>query len=279
MIVTNIHSYPIKSLSAVDSKQAIIMERGLQNDRRYMIVDSNGDFLTQRELSILATLTVKPVENGFEVERGENKKIHIAAEFSKVEKVSVRVWNSKCAALVGNEGVNSWFSDILGRQCRIVQMPTETRRPINPLFNIDDDIVSFADGYPILLTSKSSIDDLNGKMESPIPMSRFRPNIVVSGFEAFAEDKWKRIRIGKTIFRITKPCARCIITTIDQKTGNVTGKEPLKTLATYRKAKQVYPGQFSNLGLGENDVLFGQNLVAENYGETINVGDSVRLIG
>jgi len=278
MQVSNIHIYPIKSLGVIDLKKAFVAEGGLQNDRRFMIVDNNGDFLTQRELSVMATLAVKPVEEGFEVGIDGKESIYLVSEFSEAGKTTVTVWNSRCEALVGSEEVNAWFSDVLGKDCRVVQMPTESRRPINPLFNLNDDIVSFADGYPMLLANMDSLNNLNSKLQSPISMSRFRPNIVVSGFDPFAEDKWMRIRIGKTIFRVTKPCARCVITTIDQNTGRVTGKEPLRTLSTFRKAKQVYPDKFSTLGLGENDVLFGQNLVAENFGETIEIGGLVEII-
>jgi uncharacterized protein YcbX len=125
---------------------------------------------------------------------------------------------------------------------------------------------------------EASLEDLNSRLDTPLPMNRFRPNLVISGSEEYAEDRWKRLRIGDTIFRATKPCARCSITTVDQARGLFAGKEPLRTLAGYRKAKQVMPDTYAAMGMGANDVLFGQNLVPENAGEMIKVGDSVEVL-
>ena len=149
-------------------------------------------------------------------------------------------------------------------------MPDATEREINKKFRQNDEIVSFADGYPFLLIGENSLNDLNKKLETVLPMNRFRPNIVVFGSEAFAEDRWKKIKIGETVFRSTKPCARCVITTIEQRIGVFDGIEPLKTLAEYRKAKDVFPNNFESLDLNENSVLFGQNLIAENFGGNIS---------
>jgi uncharacterized protein YcbX len=144
-------------------------------------------------------------------------------------------------------------------------MPDDARRKVNPFYAIRKfvDVVSFADGYPFLLTSESSLDELNSRMGTAIPMDRFRPNFVVTGSNAFAEDAWKKIHIGEAEFHVVKPCARCVITTIDQKTGEKSGAEPLKTLAQFRKKR--------------GKVLFGQNLIAENAGARVRVGDLVTV--
>ncbi len=148
-------------------------------------------------------------------------------------------------------------------------MPGETPRKVNYFYAVHkDDEVSFADAYPFLLIGVNSLADLNSRLEKKIPMNRFRPNFVVSGTEAFAEDNWKKIRIGSTIFHLVKPCARCVITTIDQESGISDGKEPLKTLAQYRMLKRSI----------KKKILFGQNLIAENAGEVVRVGDKIEII-
>ena len=149
-------------------------------------------------------------------------------------------------------------------------MPEETKRIVNPIYAVNKfkDEVSFADGYPFLLIGENSLNDLNSRLERKIPMNRFRPNLVFNDSEPFAEDNWKKIKIGNTIFHLVKPCARCVITTIDQATGISDGKEPLKTLASYRIPKRSI----------KKKILFGQNLIAENVGGFLQVGDKVVVI-
>jgi len=149
---------------------------------------------------------------------------------------------------------------------------------VNPRFDRGDEVVSFADGYPLMVLSEATLADLNSRLSEPLPMNRFRPNLVVSGAGAFAEDEWKQIRIGDAVFRSTKPSERCVITTVDQAKGEFAGKEPLKTFAAYRMAKDVMPERHESLGIGPNAVLFGQNLIAENARQTIKVGDEVEII-
>ncbi len=158
----------------------------------------------------------------------------------------------------------------MATNCRLVRLNENTKRKVNPFYAVRkfQDVVSFADGYPILLIGEGSLDDLNSKLEKPIPMNRFRPNLVVKGSEAFAEDTWKKIRIGETIFHLVKPCARCVMTTIDQKTGISDGKEPLKTLATYRLVKKS----------GKSKINFGQNLIADSFGGIVKVGDKIEIL-
>ncbi|MFV0388238.1 MAG: MOSC domain-containing protein [Pyrinomonadaceae bacterium] len=278
MKISEINIYPIKSLSGISVKSSIVEEKGLQNDRRFMIVDANNDFITQREFSKMVVIETKDLGESLEVSADGFGKLKIQKQFEKTNLVKVRIWRSLCEAIVAKDETNEWFSEVLETKCKLVQMPLQTRRQINERFNRGDEIVSFADGYPLLLIGENSLADLNSKLEKRIPMNRFRPNIVVSGSEAFAEDKWKKINIGNTVFRVTKPCARCVITTIDQKTGISDVKEPLKTLATYRRSRDVIPDAFEEFGLGRNDVLFGQNLVAENFGGVVKLGDDVKIL-
>jgi uncharacterized protein YcbX len=160
-------------------------------------------------------------------------------------------------------------------------MPESTERRVNERFDSGGDIVSFADGYPLLLANEASLEELNERISDSnlrVPMNRFRPNVVVTGTEPFAEDSWKRIRIGETIFRVPKPCARCVTTTVDQAIGEFDGKEPLKTLATFRRPRQVYPETFEAYGFQGNEVLFATNLIPENPGGVIRIGDAVEVL-
>lgn len=278
MRVSEINIYPIKSLGGISVSESIIDDRGFRDDRRFMLVDENNDLLTQRDVSKLATFGVELTADSLLITEEAAGKLEISRSFQSAEKTEVRVWDSFCDALVAEGSINQWFSDILEKDCRLVQMPESTNRQINQLFNKGNEVVSFADGYPYLLIGEDSLIELNTRLDSKILMNRFRPNIVVSGSKAFAEDGWKKIRIGNTVFRSTKPCARCVVTTIDQSSGVSDVSEPLRTLATYRKSSDVFPETFGDYGLGKNDVLFGQNLVAENFGEVIKIGDEIEII-
>lgn len=193
------------------------------------------------------------------------KSIAVEARPENNDSARVTVWSSKVKASVYDDEVNAWFSDAIGAKCRLVLMPEETKRKVSPYYAVHKfkDTVSFADGYPFLLIGEGSLADLNSRLEHPLPMNRFRPNFVVAGSEPFAEDRWKKIRVGETVFHVVKPCARCVITTVDQSTGEK-GKEPLKTLTGYRKRN--------------GKVMFGQNLIAESAGGVVRVGDSVELL-
>lgn len=278
MKVSEINIYPVKSLGRISLNESVVEKRGFQNDRRFMLTDKNGEFFTQREFPKMATLAIKLIENGLEIFDLENKKLEVPFKFEKSNLQKVRVWQSVCAAFVLPSAINEWLSDVLETSCQLVYMPDDSEREINKLFRQNNEIVSFADGYPFMLIGENSLVDLNEKLETKIPMNRFRPNIVVSGAEAFAEDRWKKIQIGETVFRATKPCARCVVTTIEQSRGEVGGKEPLKTLATYRTAKDLFPNELESLGLDKNYVLFGQNLVAENFSGKIAIGDEVEIL-
>lgn len=284
MKISEINIFPIKSLGGISIEKAVVEEKGFQFDRRFMLIDENGKFLTQREHPKMAKLQPQFHGNIKIVTDEKIDNLRFPYDFSEWteygfgKEIEVQIWRSKCKALLANEEINNWFSKVLETNCRLVQMPSGTRRQINEDFNRGDEVVSFADGYPYLLIGENSLEKLNEKLDKKIPMNRFRPNLVVKDSEAFVEDNWKKIKIGETTFRITKPCARCVITTIDQETGISDVIEPLKTLANFRKAKDVFPDKFENLGLEKNSVLFGQNLVAENFGKTIRVGDVVEIL-
>lgn len=271
LTVSGIYIYPVKSLGGIALEESAVENKGLQYDRRWMLVDEKGDFLTQREIPEMATLKVEPGERELKIfaKNGENISISLA-ENQNAEEIKVSVWKSRLTAKTAEDAVNQWFSDALKLNCRLVQMTENSKRIVSPLYAVRKyrDEVSFADGYPLLLIGEKSLEDLNAKLENPVPMNRFRPNVVFKNGAAFAEDKWKKIRVGETIFHVVKPCARCVVTTINQETGEIAGKEPLKTLSTYRLVKRG----------GKSKINFGQNLIAENAGAKIRVGDKVEII-
>ena len=265
MKLGEINIYPIKSLGGISLENSVAEEKGLRFDRRWMLVDEKNNFLTQREFPKMATIGLEIRENDLRAEV-DGAKISIPFAPTTEKTASVKVWSSRCRAEVYDDDTNDWFGNVLGTECKLVLMPETSRRIVSPFYAVKkyQDVVSFADGYPFLLIGENSLNDLNARLEQPLPMNRFRPNFVVAGTEPFAEDNWKKIRIGRTVFHLVKPCARCVITTINQETGIFGGKEPLKTLASYRLKRQK--------------ILFGQNLIAESFGDAMNIGDEIEII-
>lgn len=268
MEITKINIYPIKSLSGISLENSVVENKGLRFDRRWLLVDESNEFLTQRNFARLATLKTAVSENGLRV-YNDRSEIKIASSPSVEQIETVKIWSSKVAANVYESEVNRWFSEALQTNCRLVLMPEEAERKVNYFYRAHkEDFVSFADALPFLIAGENSLNDLNEKLDKKIPMNRFRPNFTVSGAEPFAEDNWKRIKIGENIFHAVKQCARCVVTTIDQLTGISDGKEPLKTLATYRIPKRSV----------KKKVIFGQYLIAENTGGQIKIGDKVEIL-
>jgi uncharacterized protein YcbX len=265
MFLSQINVYPIKSFGGIPLKFSIVEERGLKFDRRWMLVDERNQFLTQREYPQLARFNIDLKNEGLNVSFNQNS-LTIRFQTNTERTANVKIFSSRVKAKFYEDEVNEWFSENLQTKCRLVLMYEESKRIVNPIYAVRKfkDTVSFADGYPFLLIGEKSLADLNGKLEKPLPMNRFRPNFVVSGSEAFAEDSWKKVKIGNTVFHVVKSCGRCVITTVNQETGEKDGKEPLATLAKYRNKK--------------GKVLFGRYLIAEKEGETIKVGDEIEIL-
>ena len=255
-----IHIYPVKSLGGISLAKAEVTGRGLRHDRRFMVVDPRGDFFTQRDFPRMATVWTEIDGATLRLAAPDSGEVELEAEPGGGDPMAVKVWSSTCAAVAPSPAADRWISAYLGAPCRLVYMPDETRRPVNPAFG-GDNAVSFADGYPFLLTSEASLADLNARLARPVPMNRFRPNLVVSGAPAFAEDGWGQFRVGTAVFRIAKPCGRCQVTTTDQATGEVTGPEPLSVLTAFRDS-------------AEFGARFGMNAVAVS-GSIVRVGDAV----
>ncbi len=261
--VSSLIYYPIKGCRGFEVESANVERMGLENDRRMMVVTPDGKFLTQREYPRLALVTPKLHNGSVELCASNYESIQMGIQTTGTP-VSVNVWKSKgVQAIDQGEEAAQWFSDWLGADVRLVHIADGCQRFVNRTYAVNrDDHTGFADGYPILLTSEEGLADLNSRLESPVPMNRFRPNIVVKGCDPFAEDSWNRIKVGGVELAVVKPCARCEVTTIDKETLE-RSKEPLKTLGKYRKQK-----------LG---AIFGQNVIPLNEGN-LRLGMSVEVL-
>lgn len=262
-----IHVYPVKGLKGIDLAQARCTDRGLEHDRRWMVVDAaDNTFLTQRDHPRMATVWTDLVGGKLVLSEPERDSVEVPlAPDPWAPKLRVQVWNTECDALAVSGEADAWLSDCLSIDCRLVYMPDETRRFSNPKYGGEGRRVGFADGYAYLMIGEASLADLNARLavrkQPAVPMNRFRPNFVIAGAEPYAEDGWKEIRIGDSVFAAAKPCGRCQVTTTDQATGEVTGPEPLATLATYRDSKEF-------------GAMFGMNLVGVKPGR-VRLGDAV----
>lgn len=256
--LASLHLYPIKSLGGFAVQEARITDRGFAHDRRWMLVDENGVFITQREVPTMACLHCAPRTDGFRVtDVRDGDTIDLPWSLSEGIELAARVWDDNVLALVAPIEHSLWFSHRLGITAVLVYMPDSSKRATNAAYATG--LTSLSDGYPYLILSQASLDDLNARMPMSLPMDRFRPNIVIAGGEAFQEDGWKEVAIGTARFSLVKPCFRCPIPTTDQRTGQ-RGKEPLRTLATYRRVG--------------NEVKFGMNAMAI-AGDRVRVGDQV----
>ncbi len=250
MKLSALYRHPVKSLKGESLDELVIGPSGPELDRHWMLVNEKGRFLTQRELPRMALVRPRITDVGLELTAPGMPPLEVAPDVE--ESLQVQVWNDHCRARVMNPEADRWLSDFLGIPCRLVYMPEEEQRQVDPNYARPGDRTEFSDGFPLLLISEASLDDLNRRIGRTLPMERFRPNLVVSGCEPYAEDSWKRIRIGNITFRVVKPCSRCVIPTVNPETGEREGNEPLKTLMSYRKEG--------------NKVFFGQNLIHDGEG-------------
>jgi uncharacterized protein YcbX len=278
--LASLHIYPLKSGRAIDLGQAEVEPWGLAGDRRWLLVEPDGKFISQRAEPSMARLVIRPHSAGssppgsIEVTADGTVSadgrppltVNAPADDGGTELLWVTVWRAKVQAAAAGAAADAWFSAFLGRPVRLVYLDDPTRRQVDPEFGAPDDRVSFADGYPLLLTTVSSLDALDDWLaqigDAPVPMNRFRPNAVIAGTPAWAEDGWHRVRIGAVPFRVAKPCGRCQITTTDQFTGE-RGRQPLRLLGQRRKFGQ--------------QLVFGQNLIPDGPG-TLQVGDPFEVL-
>jgi uncharacterized protein YcbX len=229
-----------------------------------MLVDKKGDFVTQRQYPQLALLQVSLSKTQLEVVSKGDPSQRIAFDLGLVsdQELQVSIWGDQVLARVVSAELSRWFSDFLQMELDLVVMPESSQRKMDPRYAVQGESVSFADGMPYVMIGQASLDELNQRLEVPISMDRFRPNLVFSGGEAYAEDQFKQLQIGEVEFQVVKPCARCVLITVNQQTGEK-GKEPLATLATYRTVN--------------NKIYFGQNAVALAPG-IVRVGDPIQQL-
>jgi len=268
MRLASVHTYPIKGCYRLDHQRARVEPWGLAGDRRWLVTDDDGRFLTQREEPRLTQLRPSIVDGGLRLAMAGQPELYLPAQPGDLEPVII--WRDTIDATRVGEDADAWLSAALSRKARLYYLDDPTRRATDETYSQPTDRVSFADGYPLLVTNAASLAALNDWLveengePDPLPMTRFRPNVVVEGAPAWAEDEWlgRRIRIGPVVFRAPKPCDRCVVTTTDQETGE-RGHEPLRTLARHRNI--------------DRKLLFGLNLIPDGTGE-IAVGDEVALL-
>ncbi len=259
--LTGINVYPIKSAAGIAVPEWEVDAFGLRYDRRWMVVDESGTFITQRTHPRMALVSVTVADDVLRIDAPDMPMLETPLHPHAAVSTRVSVWNHVGRATWLGDDPARWFTAHLGTSCSLVHMADDEVRPANPVFAPSGTRVSFADGYPILLISEESLADLNARLPQALPMNRFRPNLVVAGGTPYAEDGWKKIEIGGMPLRVVKPCPRCAITTTDQTTTE-RGKEPLRTLATYRRVN--------------GEVMFGQNVVHETTGR-LCTGHAVHL--
>jgi hypothetical protein len=259
--VASLHVYPIKSCRGIDLLSAEVHAMGFAWDRRWMLVDAQGVFLSQRRVPRLATIDVVIGIDRLRISAPNMEDLEVPLEPADTETVPALVWKDPVIVHPVGRDADAWFSEVLRLPCRLVRQPETGARAVDLRYGHPDDVVSLADAYPVLIASTASLADLNRRLKDPVPMNRFRPNIVVRGASPYAEDRWTSLVGPDLALRVVKPCARCEIVTKDQRTG-VGGEEPLRTLATYRQK--------------DHKTLFGQNAIPETPG-SIRVDETLTV--
>ena len=261
--VEALHCYPVKGMRGRAREHSEVALHGLAGDRRWMVTDMAGGFLTQRQVPAMARLDAEPEVDGLVLRRGEDC-CRVRMPGTGAPRRQVSIWGDVVAAVDAGDVPAAWLSTVLGQSCRLVYMDDERARPVDPAFGQVGDHVGFADGFPLLAASQSSLAALNAELAAPVPMDRFRPSVVISGLPPWSEDRWRRIRIGDMVFRAPKPSTRCVVVTRDQRTGESPQPgEPLRTL-----------GRLNRHPAG---IVFGANLLPDAPGR-LAVGDPVEVL-
>jgi uncharacterized protein YcbX len=261
LTLTGIRIYPIKSLAGVTRVKARVLPKGLENDRRWMLVDERGVFMTQRVHTKMALFGVAETSKGYTItHQGESLTLPFD-QGDASHPFEVEIWDDRVMAHEVNAEYSAWFSRKLDIPCKLVAFPEANPRQVETPFASVGQNVSLADAFPLMMIGEASLADLNNRLSEPMTMTRFRPNLIFSGGVPYEEDTWNDFLIGGKSFRGVKRCARCVLTTIDPATGEK-GIEPLKTLSTYRREN--------------NKIYFGQNVLAHTSDE-ICVGDSIEV--
>ena len=280
MRVSSLHVYPLKSTAAIDREMFEIEARGLRHDRRWMAIDPDGRFVTGRQHGEMVLIRADPEADGLRLSAPGMPDLHVLAPSTDAPRTMATVWGSEVNAACAGADADAWLSAYLKRSLRLVHIDARSHRAVDPAYSQAGDQVSFADGYPLLAISQSSLDALNARIfagndragsdlagngRAPLSMARFRPNIVIEDSAAHAEDGWRQVRIGDVILDAVKPCTRCVFTTVDPRTGlRDDDGEPLNTLKTYRRTA--------------SGITFGMNLIPRSGG-VLRVGDAIDVLG
>lgn len=264
MHLAAIHLHPLKSGATLALEEAQVEARGLEHDRRWLVVEPSGRFVTGRQEPRLVLVRATPFAGGVELAAPGVEPLRVPAPEGNAERLPVTVWNDAIDAAACEPAADAWLSRALGRPLRLAYMDALAPRPVDPKYAREGDRVSFADAFPLLLITTGALDALNARLATPVPMLRFRPNLVIDNPVPHAEDGWKRIRIGALEFDLVKACTRCVFTTVDPGTGGFDASgEPLATLKSYRRTPA--------------GVTFGQNLIPRSTG-TLRRGDPVEVL-
>jgi len=266
--ISALYVYPIKSCGGIRYDRAELSHRGLAHDRQWMVVDPLGQLITQRETPQMALIHPTLTDSEMILTAPDMQPLHIPLQTGDGARREVVVWKDVCTAVDEGEAAAVWFSQVMGVPAALVKMADDFHRLTSADYTETASDVGFADGYPILFISEASLVDLNTRLTAKgsqaVPMTRFRPNVIITDCEPYAEDTWTHVSIGGVRFDVVKPCARCVMTTVDPATGTIPDvKEPLATLASYRRG--------TNGG-----AMFGQNIIHRGLG-SLSVGDVIVL--
>lgn len=264
LTISELAIYPVKSMRQIQLQESALQFGGLKYDRRWMVIDDSGVMVTQRNVARLCLIQpelLKPeVDCSIKLSAVDMPDISISVP-DGCHTCKAKIWDDVCNAYDAGDEIANWLKEFLSIDCRLVYFPEDEIRIVDQTYARPNDQTAFSDGFPILLTTQASLDDLNSRMDEVIAMARFRPNIVVSGCEAFAEDDWKLLKVDGITLRIVKPCGRCTVPNVDINSAERC-KEPIKTLVTYRKR--------------DHKVFFGQNVVSNGQG-ILAVGMNVHI--
>lgn len=267
LTLTALHLYPVKGIAGVDLDTAQLEPRGLRGDRRWLLVDADGRFLSQRELPSMSQLSAVADGSGWRLSAGPLQAALPPLRLlppTTAARLAVTVWSDTVSARLASAEVNDWFSCALGQPVRAVYMDADAKRAVDRDYGRSSDEVSFADGFPLLIANAASLADLNRRIGEPLVMARFRPNLVIMGADPWAEDGWQRLRIGGVELDLVKPCARCLVTTLDPATGLPHPRqEPLRSMAGFRKQA--------------GKLMFAVNAIPRQLGE-LSVGQAVEIL-
>jgi len=265
--IASLHYYPLKSARGIELERALLTDAGFSEDRRWMLVTHSGRFITQREVPRLAL--IRPWLSSSELVLRAPAAPEICIPFARQgERCSVSVWNESCAAFDEGDEVARWLEDFLQRECRLVRFDPAQRRLSSRTWTGEIEAANrFSDGFPLLLVNLASLEDLNARLAQPLPVNRFRANIVLEGLAPYEEDRIDELECNGVRLKRVKPCTRCRITATNQDTGDFQGDEPLRTLRSYRYDAAL------------RGVCFGQNLIiADGVGATLDRGQNLEVI-